>query len=96
MLNLSPVFTGQLLTNDGKPAAGHKVFVYQGGSFSTLSTSYSDSAGLVPNPNPVILDSAGRLAPIWLTVGLRYNLVLTRSDGTTVLQTFENVGVSAL
>ena len=87
---LSPVLQGQVFTNQGKPAAGYKVFAYQAGSFSTLVPTYTNSTGAVANPNPVTLDASGRVPPIFLDTNVTYNLVLTQADGTTVVQSFNN------
>lgn len=70
---LMPQFTDA----NGNPLPGGKVWVYQAGS-STPKTSYTDSTGSVPNPNPYILDSAGR-GDIWLLPG-SYKIVLMNKN----------------
>lgn len=92
-VSISPVFNGQqFFDNDGNPLSGGRIFQYQAGSFSVQETTYTDLDGLVANSNPIVLDSSGRLpAEIWLTDGVAYNLVLTLSDGTTVLTSADNV-----
>lgn len=93
---VSPVLTGQQFNSSGLPLSGGKIFVYEGGSFSSLSAAYSDASGAVQNANPMVLNSAG-----WLTTGffletvLTYNIVLTKADGTTVLATFDDITVTA-
>jgi microcystin-dependent protein len=89
--SVSPVLTGQLFNNQGKPLAGGKVFSYVGGSFSTLQSTYTTDAGTTANPNPLTLDASGRVPPMFLDADLLYNIALTASDGTTVIQTFQNV-----
>lgn len=95
---ISPVWNGtQFFDNLGKPLSGGLIYTYEGGSSSVEQTTYSDSDGSVPNSNPLVLDSSGRLqADMWLISGDAYNLVLTQPDGQTVLQGVDNViGVAA-
>ena len=94
MALLSPIFNLPYFTNNsGDPLAGGQIFAYEAGSTSVLKVTYIDQDETATNPNPIILDSAGRLpgnTAIWLETGL-YNLVLTAPDGTTVLKSFDNV-----
>lgn len=98
MTELSPIFNLPSYSDaSGNPLNGGKIFAYEAGSFSVLQNTYTDSTGLVANTNPIVLNSAGQLTTaIWLTSGTSYNLVLTESDGTTVIKNFDDVtGVSA-
>jgi hypothetical protein len=90
---LSPVWNGtQFEDNNGVVLNGGKVFTYAAGSFSVEQTSYADDTGLTPNPNPIELDSSGRLPnALWLDSTQAYNLVLTMPDGVTVLKNVDNV-----
>ncbi len=94
-MQLSPVFNIPYFTDsDGNPLNGGKIFQYEAGSTSVLKTTYSDESGNTANPNPIVLNSAGQLPnniAIWLQEGQFYNLVLTQSDGTTVLKSFDDV-----
>lgn len=95
---ISPIWNGtQFLDNNGNLLSGGQIFQYAAGSSSTLQTTYSDSAGTIPNSNPIVLDSSGRIpVEIYLVDGSAYHLVLTLSDGTTVLMNVDNViGVQA-
>lgn len=65
----------------GNPLAGGKIWFYLAGT-STPSTSYTDSSGLVPNPNPVILDANGE-ADIWLLPG-NYKVVLMDASDVVI------------
>lgn len=47
------------LDRNGLPLAGGKVYAYELGT-TIDKTTYSDATGLVPNPQPIILDSAGQ------------------------------------
>lgn len=88
---LSPVGNGQqFFDNNGLPLAGGLIYQYQAGSSAPLAT-YTTNAGTIPNSNPIILDSAGRLAnEIWMQTGYTYKLVIQTSTGTT-LQTLDNL-----
>jgi hypothetical protein len=92
-VSISPVFNGaQFFDNLGQPLNGGKLFQYEAGSSSVQQTTYADSSGNVPNSNPIVLNSSGRIpTDLWLENGLAYNLVLTQSDGTTVLEGVDNV-----
>lgn len=55
----------QFLDASGNPLAGGKLFFYQA-TTTTPQTTFSDSAGVTPNANPLVLDSAGRLtSPVY-------------------------------
>jgi len=92
-VSISPVFNGmQFFDNDGLPLSGGKLFQYEAGSTSVQRTSYADDSGTIPNSNPIVLDSSGRMTTdLWLTDGEAYNLILTLSDGTTVLTGVDDV-----
>src|SRR5437773_9782523 len=82
---LAPFVPQQYLDATGKPYAGGKLYTYQAGTVTPLPT-YTDSALLVPQTNPIILDSAGR-ATFWLTSLLAYKFVLTDAAGVPVATT---------
>ena len=92
-VSISPVFNGaQFFDNLGQPLNGGKLFQYEAGSFSVQQTTYADDSGTVPNANPIVLNSSGRMpTDLWLENGLAYNLVLTMPDGTTVLEGVDDV-----
>lgn len=97
-MQLSPIFnlerytTIDPITGNSVPLNGGRIFAYEAGSFSVLKTTYADQAGLVANPNPIVLNSAGvQPTAIWLEDGEFYNLVLTQPDGTTVITSYDNV-----
>lgn len=72
---------------NGNPLAGGKVYSYQAGTTTPLST-YTDYGGGTANANPVILDSNGE-ADIWIG-SAGYKFVITDSDDN-VLDTVDNV-----
>lgn len=89
---LSPVAGAgwQFYDNSGAILAGGLLYVYTAGT-TTPVTSYQDSAGTVPNTNPIVMDSAGRPpAEVWLTTGAAYKLVLKTSASVT-LWTMDNL-----
>ena len=92
-VTLSPIYNAyQGFDPNGVPLAGGQLFTYEAGSFSILQTTYSDFAGAIPNSNPIILDSSGRIdTEIWLDSSLQYNFVLEDSSGNTLADT-DNVG----
>ncbi len=56
----------QYFDSDNKILAGGKVFYFNAGT-STPKTTYSDEGETIANPNPVILDAAGRLPNVFFT-----------------------------
>lgn len=92
-VSLSPVFNdAQFFDNNGAVLNGGKLFTYEAGSNSAELPTYADSTGTSQNPNPIVLDSAGRIpTELWLVNGSTYNLVLTQPDGTTVLRALDNI-----
>jgi hypothetical protein len=91
-VGLSPVYNiPQFFDAQGDPLAGGSVGTYLPGSFTTAQATYSTQDADVPNPNPIPLDSAGRLGTaIWLELGLLYNLVVRDALGN-VLDSVDNV-----
>jgi len=90
-VNLSPIGNGfQFFNNDGLPLNAGKIFTYQAGSTTPLTT-YTDSSGLIANTNPIILGTDGRPpSTIWLSQGFFYKFVLTDSSNVTI-QTYDNL-----
>ena len=84
-VNLSPVGNGfQFLTSTGVPLTGGLLYTYQAGS-STPLASYTDSSGLFPNTNPIVMNADGRPpSEIWLTAGFNYKFVLTDASNVQI------------
>lgn len=61
---LTPTPWLQFFDANGNPLVGGKLYTYASGT-TTLLTTYTDSTGVTPNTNPVILNSRGEAA-IWL------------------------------
>lgn len=78
MASAYPFVKPQFFTSAGKPLAGGKLWSYLAGT-NTPAATFTDSGGLTPNPNPVILDSAGR-ADIWLQPGSYKFVMMDAND----------------
>jgi hypothetical protein len=91
-VNICPIWVGQRFANANNILlAGGGIYTYMAGSFSSLQTSYSDSAGSVPNSNPILLDASGLItAAIWLIQGQAYNMVLKDANGN-IIDSVDNV-----
>jgi len=80
----------QFFTDDGVPLAGGLIYSYAAGT-SSPKTTYTSSLGTIAHPNPIILNSAGRVpgGEIWLTLGA-YKFILATSTNVTIA-TYDNV-----
>lgn len=90
---LSPYEQRQYFDNDGHPLAAGKLATYLAGT-STAATTYSDSVG-TPNTNPIILDSSGRVAAIYLDA-LSYKYVLYNASDVATGFTVDPVTSTAV
>ena len=77
---LSPSPKRQFFDNNGRPLVGGKLFTYEAGSSTKLAT-YTDSAGLTPNENPIVLDYRGE-ANVWIPPNVAYKYVLAPANDT--------------
>ena len=69
----------QFFTDDNEVLAGGKIYTYAAGTTTPLAT-YTSSTGSTLNPNPIVLDSGGRLPEdMWLIEDQTYRFVLTDS-----------------
>jgi len=84
----------QLFTNAGVVLAGGKIYTYAAGT-TTAAATWTDSTQVTQNPNPIVLDSAGRVPnEIWLT-NAAYKFVVQDANSNT-LGTYDNIpGVNA-
>lgn len=94
---LSPIFNEeQFHTDNGVVLAGGKIYTYAAGT-TTLQDTFQDADGGATHSNPIVLDADGRLsAPIWLTGGTPYKLVLKTSADVTILTVDDVSGVGDL
>lgn len=77
---LTPTPKQQFFDTSGLPLAAGFVYTYAAGTTTPLAT-YVDSTGVATNPNPVLLDGAGR-ASIWLGAS-PYKFVVQDANGLT-------------
>jgi hypothetical protein len=84
----------QFTDNAGSLLSGGKIYTYAEDSTSIKQTTYTTAEGDVPNPNPIVLDSSGRLPnPIWLVDGQRYNIVVKNNQDQLVTSQNRVAGV---
>jgi hypothetical protein len=92
-VNLSALAgAGQQFFNDsGVPLAGGKLYSYAAGT-TTPQTTYTSASGATAHSNPIVLNSAGRVATgeIWLTAGSNYKFVLYTSTDV-LIATWDNI-----
>lgn len=90
-----PFFTAT--DNNGVPISGAKLFIYEAGTTTKLTT-YSDSALSVANSNPLVADSAGRFGGIFGGAD-DYKFVLAPADDTdpptSAIKTTDNYTIAA-
>lgn len=81
----------QYFTDNGVILSGGKVYTYLAGT-STPQVTYTDITGAVPNANPIILASNGRLpnVSIWQPGGVSIKIVVKDSNNN-VLGTFDQL-----
>jgi hypothetical protein len=82
-VKLSPVAGAgwQFFDDSGVPLSGGKLYTYAAGT-TTPETTYTSVSGSVPNENPIVLNSAGRVPgsnEVWLTSGVAYKMILQTS-----------------
>jgi len=90
---LSAIFGGgaQLFNTQGVILSGGKIYTYVAGT-TTPAPTFTDSTQLVPNANPIILDSGGRTtSEIWIQNGVNYKFVVTDANGNAVGPTIDNI-----
>lgn len=92
-VNLS-LFAGagaQFFDNNGVPLAGGLVYSYLAGT-TTPAATYTSSAGSVAHANPIVLNSAGRVATgeIWLTSNVEYKFILYTS-ANVLIASYDNI-----
>lgn len=71
--------------------SGATLAFYRAGTSSEISI-YQDSLATTPHTNPVVADSAGRFAPIFLVTPDAYKFILKTSGGVTV-QTVDRIPI---
>jgi len=79
----------QFFDNSGVPLSGGLIYTYTAGGTTPLVT-YTSSTGLTAHPNPIVLDSAGRINEIWIAEGTSYKFVVKTSTNV-LIGTFDNL-----
>ena len=81
----------QFFDNSGNSLSGGKLYSYAAGT-TAPQTTYTNISGATAHTNPIILDSAGRVATgeIWLTANQTYKFVLKTSVDVTIA-TWDNI-----
>ena len=98
-VNLSPVAgaAAQFFDNSGQVLTGGKLYTYDAGT-TTPAPTYTNSAGNTAQPNPIILNAAGRVpdsGEIWLADSVSYKFVLKDSNDV-LIGTYDNlVGINS-
>lgn len=74
----------QFLDNNGVILSGGLLYIYLAGT-TTPATTYTSISGVTPHANPIVLDSAGRVASeIWITEGTSCKFTLRTSTGVEI------------
>jgi len=73
----------QFFDNSGVPLAGGLIYTYLAGTTTPL-VSYTSSTGLTAHPNPIVLDSAGRINEVWIPEGTNSKFVLKTSTNVLI------------
>ena len=80
----------QFFDNNGAPLAGGLIYTYAAGT-TTPQATYTTNAGTVAHPNPIVLNSAGRVpgGEIWLLFA-SYKFVL-QTSAAVLIATYDNI-----
>ncbi len=92
MYELTPVLKQSFVDSNGLPLSGGLLYSYAAGTSTPLAT-YTDSTGLTPNTNPVVLDSAGR-ANVWMGAN-SYKFVLEDANSNIIFTEDNILSISA-
>jgi hypothetical protein len=81
----------QFFSDSGVPLAGGKLYSYVAGT-TTPQATYTSASGSTAHSNPIVLNSAGRVATgeIWLTAGSNYKFALYTS-ADVLITTWDNI-----
>jgi hypothetical protein len=73
----------QIMLANGLPAVGALLFSYVAGSVGTKQTTFADSSGTVPNPNPLTLNALGEVPnELWVSATQNYKFVFSPAGDT--------------
>lgn len=85
------IFT--ILDANGTPVSAGSITFYLTGT-TTLAAVYTDSALTTPATNPVIADSAGRIASTYLNPAVTYKAIVKDGAGT-IIRSIDPIGIGA-
>ena len=93
-VNLSPVggVAAQFFDNSGQVLTGGLLYSYLAGT-TTPATTYTTNTGLTAQPNPVVLNAAGRVpdsGEIWISSNIQYKFVL-KDQYNVLIGTYYNI-----
>lgn len=81
----------QFATNVGAPLSNGLIHTYQAGTTNAFST-WTSNTGAANNPNPIVLDSTGRLTQeIWLQYGQPMKFIVTDAFNNQIGPTLDNI-----
>jgi hypothetical protein len=84
----------QFFTDDNEVLSGGKIYTYAAGT-TTPQNTFTSVTGSSANPNPIVLNSAGRLPEdMWLSEGVKYRFVLTDSNDVQIGEYDDIAGVN--
>jgi hypothetical protein len=94
-VQLMPQLRLQPLSNTGTIQPNAVLYVFNAGT-STQASTYTDSTGIILNPNPIPADSSGRLPQVWLLNQFYKFQLCVQNDGAAcasgdTLYTVDNV-----
>ena len=88
---LSPVGNAQFFDSNGNPLVGGKLYTYVAGT-TTPQATYTDTDGLTPQANPIILNSLGMPdSPIRLAGGALYKFQYKSSADVVIGNPYDDV-----
>ena len=93
-VNLSPVggAAAQFFDNSGQVLTGGLLYTYLAGT-TTPATTYTTSSGITAQPNPIVLNAAGRVpdsGEIWLSDNILYKFLL-KDQNSVQIATWDNI-----
>lgn len=86
----------QFFDNSGVMLSGGLIYTYAAGT-TTPEATYADNTGAIALPNPIVLNSSGRIptGELWLTYAVGYKFTVKTSTGT-LIGTYDNIPSAAL
>lgn len=93
-VTLSPLggVAAQFFDSNGVILSGGKIYTYAAGT-TTKQATFTSSTGSTALPNPIVLDSAGRVptGEIWLTANSQYKFEIKNANESVTIGTYDNI-----